>query len=318
MIAPMEGVMDPWIRQILTSFGGVDYCVTEFIRVTHQKLPDHVFYDYAPELKTNSRTLSGTPVYIQLLGSDLNMMAENAFRVSELGAYGIDINFGCPAKTVNRHDGGSVLLKNPERVYQITSAVRKAVPADVQVNAKVRLGYEHKDFHKEIALAAEAGGAGWLTVHARTKVEGYKPPAHWDFIRNMKNAVQIPVIANGEIWNVKDYHQCREVSECDDVMIGRGFMADPLIANKIKGTSTEYIEKANLNQNIFYLKNFVLKYIEICPRKETQFLTGRTKQLVKLLARNEIYFQDLFNKIKVLKTHSEIVSFISDLKNQTD
>ncbi len=321
MIAPMEGVMDPWIREILTSFGSVDFCVTEFIRVTSHVLPDHVFYDYAPELKNNSRTSSGTPVLIQLLGSDLNYMAENAFRASEIGAYGIDINFGCPAKTVNRHDGGSVLLKNPERVFQITSAVRRAVPKHVPVNAKVRLGFEHKDFHKEIALAAQEAGAGWLTVHARTKVEGYKPPAHWDFIRNMKNAVQIPVIANGEIWNVEDYHRCREVSECEDVMIGRGFMAEPLIADRIRKDFLKNDLTKNTNNlkenteadsqtNLFYLKHFILKYIEICPRKETKFLVGRTKQLVKLLSRQNPYFNLLFDKIKVQQKLEDIQNLI--------
>lgn len=302
MIAPMEGVVDPWIREILSSFGNIDYCVTEFIRVTSQIIPDHIFFDYAPELKNNCRTSSGVPVFIQLLGSDLNYMAENAFKASELGAYGIDINFGCPAKTVNRHDGGSVILKNPERVFEITSAVRKAVPKEIQVNAKVRLGYEHKDFHKEIAIAAQEAGAGWLAVHARTKIEGYKPPAHWDFIRNMKKAVNIPVIANGEIWTIEDYHRCREVSECDDVMIGRGFMAEPLLANMIK---------ANIKYSIeglikIYLNDFILKYIQICPRKETMFLVGRTKQLIKLLSRNHPYFGKLFEAIKVLKNLNEI------------
>lgn len=302
MIAPMEGVVDPWIREILTSFGNIDYCVTEFIRVTSQVIPDHIFYDYAPELKNNCRTTSGTPVFIQLLGSDLNYMAENAFKASELGAYGIDINFGCPAKTVNRHDGGSVILKNPERVFEITSAVRKAVPLNIPVNAKVRLGFEHKDFHKEIALAAEEAGAGWLVVHARTKAEGYRPPAHWDFIRNMKNTVNIPVIANGEIWTIEDYHRCREVSECDDVMIGRGFMAEPLLANMIKANINYCIEELIK----IYLNDFILKYIQICPRKETMFLVGRTKQLIKLLSRNHAYFEKLFESIKVLKNLNEI------------
>ncbi len=303
MIAPMEGVVDPWIREILTSFGGIDFCVTEFIRVTSQIVPDHVFYEYAPELRTEGRSSSGTPVFVQLLGSDLNYMAENAFKASELGAYGIDINFGCPAKTVNRNDGGSVILKNPNRVFEITSAVRKAVPKNIQVNAKVRLGFEHKDFHKEIAIAAEEAGAGWLAVHARTKVEGYKPPAHWDFIRSMKNSVKIPVIANGEIWTIDDYHRCREVSECNDVMIGRGLMAEPLLAQMIHGSFD--LQKENLNK--IYLDKFVLKYIEICPRKDTDFLVGRTKQLIKLLARNHEYFKTLFETIKIIRTLNEIV-----------
>lgn len=337
MIAPMEGVVDPWIRQLISSYGGVDYCVTEFVRVTQQIIPDKIFYEYAPELKTESKTLSGTPVFVQLLGSDLNFMAENAAKAVKLGAYGIDINFGCPAKTVNKNDGGSVILKNPERVFQITNAVRQAVPAHIPVNAKVRLGYEHKDFHKEIALAAEEAGAGWLVVHARTKMDGYKPPAYWDFIKSMQSVVNIPVVANGEIWNVPDYHKCREQSGSRDVMIGRGFMAEPLlglmiqqdriISSKEANTFNEGVPTetfASLDSGVtvdlkneqdvikFYLKSFVLKYIEICPKKETNFLVGRSKQLIKLLCRNHPSLNPLFEAIKPCQNFTAIAQKIQE------
>jgi tRNA-dihydrouridine synthase C len=326
MIAPMEGVVDPWIREIISSYGDIDFCVTEFIRVTSQIVPDHVFYDYAPELKTESKTKSGTPVFLQLLGSDLNFMAENAFKAANLGAYGIDINFGCPAKTVNRHDGGSVILKNPERVYQITNAVRNAVPAHIQVNAKVRLGFEHKDFHKEIAQAAEAGGAGWLAVHARTKVDGYKPPAYWTFIKSMKDSVKnMPIIANGEIWNLSDYNRCRKESDCDDVMIGRGLMAEPLLAKLIRKQEhftfegQTYNLKSEADLIYFYLKHFVLKYIEICPRKDTNFLVGRSKQLIKLLGRNHKELNLFFEKIKPCQNFKDIESLIHEyLRNMSE
>lgn len=325
-LAPMEGVVDPWIRQLLTSYGGLDFCVTEFIRVTKQLIPPKVFYDYAPELQTSSKTESGTPVFIQLLGSDLNYMAENAFRAYELGAYGIDINFGCPAKTVNKNDGGSVILKDPERVYKITKAVRDAVPLCTPVNVKVRLGYEHKDFHVEIAQAAESAKAGWIVVHARTKVDGYKPPAYWDFIKNMKANVNTPIIANGEIWNNQDYHKCILESGCKDIMIGRGFMAEPLLAQMIQKTGSYASEQTanydyknerfNLNSEndliYFYIKHFVLEYIKICPKKESRFLVGRSKQLIKLLCRNHKSINLLFDKVKPLQSHLEIKKLLED------
>jgi len=166
LLAPMEGVVDPVLRDLITALGGVDYCVTEFIRVTTNLYPERVFLKYAPELKTGSRTLAGTPVFVQLLGGDPSPVAENAAKVAEMGAYGIDLNFGCPAKTVNRHDGGASLLKNPERVFQMTSAVRRAVPPSVPVTVKVRLGFSHKNDVIEIAQAAESGGGQWLTVPA--------------------------------------------------------------------------------------------------------------------------------------------------------
>lgn len=338
LLAPMEGVVDPWIREILTSYGSIDFCVTEFVRVTHQILPDEIFYKYAPELRNGSLTSNGTPVFLQLLGSDLNYMAENAFKASRLGAYGIDINFGCPAKTVNRHDGGSVILKNPERVYQITKAVRDAVPKDIAVNAKVRLGYEHKDFHKEIAQAAESAGAGWLVVHARTKTEGYTPPAHWSFIKSMKEVVKIPVIANGEIWTAHDYTNCRQESECEDVMIGRGLMADPLLAFKISKKSVppksfddhtkdlktskilQKFNSLNIDNNFletnFIIDEFILRYIDICPKKDTSFLVGRTKQLIRLVSRTHLEFQTLFTTIRTHESLNQIIKAILDFKNQ--
>ena len=115
----MEGVIDHTMRQLLTEQGGYDRCVTEFVRVTNQLLPERVFLRYCQELASGGKTKSGTPVYVQLLGGQPSVMAENGQRVAEMGAPGIDINFGCPAKMVNRNDGGSVILREPERVFAI-------------------------------------------------------------------------------------------------------------------------------------------------------------------------------------------------------
>ena len=112
-LAPMEGVVDPVIRALYSKIGGYDQFVTEFVRVTDKLLPDKVFFRYAPELKTSGRTAEGVPVYVQILGGKAEWMAENAAAVARLGAPGLDINFGCPAKTVNRHDGGASLLQKP-------------------------------------------------------------------------------------------------------------------------------------------------------------------------------------------------------------
>src|SRR5690554_1666418 len=104
-------------------------------------------------------------------------MADNAARAAELGAPAIDINFGCPAKTVNRHGGGAVLLDEPEQVYQVVAAVRRAVPAQIPVSAKMRLGNLDGELARDNARGIEAAGAAWLTVHGRTKSQGYRPPA---------------------------------------------------------------------------------------------------------------------------------------------
>ena len=109
-LAPMEGVTDWAMRDLLTEVGGIDQCVTEFLRITDTLMPPSVFEKNCPELKTGSRTRSGTPVFIQLLGGQAEPLAMDAARAVDLGALGIDLNFGCPAPTVNRHDGGATLL----------------------------------------------------------------------------------------------------------------------------------------------------------------------------------------------------------------
>lgn len=229
----MEGLVDETMRRLLTSVGGIDWCVSEFVRVNSTLLPKHVFLRIAPELAHGSVTPCGTPMRLQLLGSDPACVADNAAFAAELGAPVVDLNFGCPAKTVNQSRGGAVLLKEPELLHAIVSAVRRALPPQVPVTAKMRLGFEHPDDAVTCAQALADGGAASLVVHARTKVDGYKPPAYWHRIRAIRDAVRIPVFANGEVWTVDDWRRCRAESGVDDVMLGRGLIARPDLARQI-------------------------------------------------------------------------------------
>jgi tRNA-dihydrouridine synthase C len=230
LLAPMEGLLDHTLRDILTRVGGIDRCVSEFIRVTGTLLPERVFTRVVPELLTGGRTSAGVPVRAQLMGSDPACLAENAARLAGLGPAGIDLNFGCPAQVVNRHGGGAALLQDPELLCRIVTAVRRAVPAAMPVSAKMRLGYADDTRAEECAQAIEAGGACELVVHARTKVHGYRPPAYWERVADVRCAVRLPVVANGEIWSVADARRCRALSGCDALMLGRGMVCDPGLA----------------------------------------------------------------------------------------
>lgn len=234
ILAPMEGVVDHHMRNFLTGLGGIDGCVTEFVRVNDQVLPPKVFLRLAPEISQNCLTAYGVPVKVQLLGGSPDFMAINAQGAMRAGARSIDINFGCPAKTVNRHEGGACLLRQPDRVHAIVRAVRDALPASIPVSAKIRLGYEDRSTYLENAVAIAEAGASELTVHARSKADGYKPPAYWHYIREIRQRVDLTVVANGEVWNLDDYKRCREESGCDDVMLGRGLLAHPDLARQIK------------------------------------------------------------------------------------
>ena len=145
-------------------------------------------------------------------------------------AWEFDLNFGCPAKTVNRHRGGAVLLDEPELIGQIVSAVRRAVPANVPVSAKMRLGFNDDSTAEECALALEAGGASEIVVHARTKAQGYRPPAYWGRVADVRQAVRVPVVVNGEIWNVEDAQAAVAQSGCSALMLCRGIVARPALA----------------------------------------------------------------------------------------
>ena len=189
LLAPMEGVLDSLVRELLTEVNDYDLCVTEFLRVVDMLLPVKSFFRLCPELHNQSRTSSGTLVRIQLLGQYPEWLAENAARAVELGSYGVDLNCGCPSKLVNGSGGGATLLKDPELIYRGAKAMREAVPAHLPVTVKVRLGWDSDARQFEIADAVQQAGATELVVHGRTKEDGYK--AEQTFSNVSQKALQI-------------------------------------------------------------------------------------------------------------------------------
>ncbi|HWV15402.1 MAG TPA: tRNA-dihydrouridine synthase [Cellvibrio sp.] len=304
MLAPMEGVVEHHVRDILTRIGGLDGCVTEFVRVTDQKLPYRVFYKYAQELESGCKTPNGTPVKVQLLGSKPEPMAINALELVNYGAKAIDLNFGCPAKTVNAHEGGACLLRSPNRVHDIIKAVRDAVPRHIPVSAKIRLGYEDRSSYLDNACAVEAAGADELTVHARSKADGYKPPAYWHYIADIKAKLKIPVIANGEIWTVEDYLRCREQSQCEDVMLGRSLLACPDLARQIKahlaGEEYQPLSWLQICQMLFAY------YQQTVPLYHEKNCGNRVKQWLMYLSRQYPQAGVFFEQVKRKSTPLEI------------
>lgn len=237
LLAPMEGLLDHMLRDVLTRVGGIDRCVSEFIRVTDTLMPNRVFTRIVPELLSGGMTPAGIPVRAQLLGSDPVCMAENAAKLAALGPAGIDLNFGCPAKSVNRHRGGAVLLDEPELIAEIVAAVRRAMPPGMPLSAKMRLGYMDASRTLECAQAMVDAGAEELVIHARTKADGYKPPAYWERIAEVRAALKVTVVANGEVWTPADAQACLAQSGCDALMLGRGMVADPGLALAIRRPS---------------------------------------------------------------------------------
>ncbi|MEO8409525.1 MAG: tRNA-dihydrouridine synthase family protein [Propionivibrio sp.] len=309
-LAPMEGLADCVLRDVLTRAGGYDVVVSEFIRVSGSLLPPRTFRRVCPELAHGSRTPAGTPVLVQLLGSDPGCLAENAAQLAALHPAGIDLNFGCPAPTVNRHGGGAMLLDDPELLARITAAVRRAVPATIPVSAKMRLGISDTSKALACAHALEASGIAALVVHARTRDDGYRPPAHWEWVARIREHVVIPVIANGDVWTPADYERCRLITGCDEVMIGRGAVADPFLARRIKarsGGEQAVGRTADWRELQPLLGEF---WAQVQARVDPRHAPGRLKLWLNALRQTLIEAEALYWAIRPLRGVAEVAQVL--------
>ena len=297
ILAPMEGLADDILRGVLTRAGRYDWCVTEFVRVTGTLLPRKRFTRVSPELLNGARTAAGTPVRVQLMGSDPACLAENAARLAELAPAGIDLNFGCPAPLVNRHRGGAALLNEPELLHDIAAAVRSAVPPGLTFSAKMRLGIDDTARALDCARALADGGAQELVVHARTKSDGYRPQVRWEWVARIREAVAVPVIANGEVWNVAGWRAIRAATGCDDVMLGRGAVADPFLAERICGARAELPDEYDWRA----LQPLIADYwSQVLEKLVPRHAPGRLKQWLGLLRRRYAGAETLYRRVREL------------------
>jgi len=297
VLAPMEGVINAAMREFLTSMGGYARCVTEFVRVTNVLLPERVFYRLCPELQQNGLTSSGVPVFVQLLGSNPTVLADNAARAETLGAPGVDLNFGCPAKTVNNSMGGSILLREPDRVGAIVSMVRRTLSSSVPLTVKIRLGYDNAEALSDIVAAVREAGADELAIHARTKFDGYKPPAFWQTVEPVtkySTDVQATRI-NGEIWTVADAKQARAQSGCQTLMLGRGALAAPDLARRIMADDVAAQPMA-----WSLLQPFIYQQFKRYDTHSPRHIGNRTKQWLAYLKRTYPEATELFARIRTL------------------
>ncbi|MFV2055293.1 MAG: tRNA dihydrouridine synthase [Thiohalomonadales bacterium] len=304
ILAPMEGVIDQHMREALTAVGGYTQCATEFIRVVDYLLPDKVFYRLCPELHAQGKTKSGTPVIVQLLGANPEMMAANAVRAVELGAPSIDLNFGCPAKCVTKKNGGAYLLRQPQAIHQIVKSVRTAVRDDISVSAKIRLGFDDTNLALENALAVQSAGANYITVHARTKKDAYRHPARWEWLAKIREVLTIPIVANGDINSVEDYRRCKQISGCEHYMIGRGAVSRPDLARQIRqyqqGTDIDALTWPEIQALVLDLSKSMQTNVK------HRYVSGRIKQWLAMLKKEYHEAQHCFEQIRRLSTPQEI------------
>jgi tRNA-dihydrouridine synthase C len=314
VLAPMEGVTDPPMRALLSELGGFTFCVAEFLRISHAVPGARVFQKHVPELLQGGRTCTGVPIQVQLLGGEAGMLAEAALVAIRAGARAVDLNFGCPSRTVNRHDGGATLLQYPDRIREIVAAVRAAVPGHLPVSAKLRLGWDNiQAIHVNADRAAE-GGANWITVHARTKTQGYRPPAYWKPLGEVRARLHIPVVANGEIWTIDDLRKCRDETACQHFMLGRGALADPALGGKaarelgVRGaTLVQPPARAETEW-----KPLILRYAELCSTfgLPSFYILSRVKQWLRMI--NHDGKSAWFDELKGCQELGELLNWLSE------
>jgi tRNA-dihydrouridine synthase C len=306
VLAPLEGVIDHLVRQLLTELGGYDLCITEFMRVSDTFMPERSFYKLCPELYHGGKTPSGVPIRMQLLGQNAQLMSVHANRAIELGSHGIDLNLGCPSKMVNSNKGGAVLLKEPEVIHQLVKMMRSAIPQDQIFSVKIRLGWDDPVEVNEISDAIISAGANELTIHARTKVDGYKKEAiKWDAIAPIAKRDEITLTANGEIWTGQDAINCREVTGCANLMLGRGALAMPNLAAVIKNNE----QPMNYPQLLQLLSRYTTFEVE---GDKGLYYPNRMKQWLVYLRQQFPEAKELFGAIRTLNKTPDVVNVLNN------
>ena len=223
-LAPMAGVADRAMREICVQYGA-GFTVGELTSARGVMQGD----------KKSSRLLEcfGDEVCAsQLFGRDPEIMAQAALRAEEFNPHFIDINMGCPAPKVAGHGGGSALMKEPKLAAKIVEEVVKK--ASVPITVKIRAGWDDDCLNAvELSKMCEAAGASAITVHGRTRKQMYAPPVNYDIIRDVKSALKIPVIANGDVCDAESAKFMYEYTGCDYVMVGRGAQGNPFVFDEI-------------------------------------------------------------------------------------
>jgi tRNA-dihydrouridine synthase B len=238
LLAPMDGYSDWPFRSLCRALGSA-MSYTEFVKVekvlSRSKQVRKKFH-YEPDER---------PVVFQLYGDDPDLILEAALRVREWGPDIIDINMGCPAKSVADRGAGVGMMRTP---LKIARTFRKLTAAlDVPVTGKMRLGWESNKNYRLIARIVEENGGSLIAVHGRTKEQNYSGRADWDAVAEVKSAVKIPVIGSGDIRRVADIAQMRSYTGCDAVMVGRGALANPWI---FSGIDREQVPPAQVRATV--------------------------------------------------------------------
>lgn len=306
VLAPMAGISNSAFRRIAKEMG-VGLVVAEMVS------DKAIFYGSKKTIDMLYMKEEERPISQQIFGSDKDSFVYAAKYILEtMKPDIIDINMGCPVpKVATRAQAGSALLKNPDKVYKIVKAVVDAV--NVPVTVKIRSGWDEKSINAvEIAKVIEKAGASAITVHPRTRSQGYSGKADWNIIKQVKDAVNIPVIGNGDIKSCYDAKRMLDETNCDAVMIGRGLLGNPwLIRDCIDYLNNKKIKEVSILDRL----NMVLKhfnYLLEFKEEKIAVLEMRTQVCYYLKGISKEYKQ----KFMQINSKEEFIKLVGEVKNE--
>lgn len=307
VLAPMAGICNSAFRRIVKEMG----CGLIYAEMVSDKA---VFYSNKKTLDMLYMTDFERPISQQIFGSDKeSFVAAAKFIYENMHPDIIDINMGCPVpKVALRSQAGSALLKNPEKIREIVSAVVESVP--IPVTVKIRSGWDQASINAvNVARICEEAGASAICVHPRTRSQGYSGKADWSIIKQVKDAVKIPVIGNGDILSMDDALRMINETHCDAIMIGRGVLGNPWLIKEV----VEYIENG-----IRILPPTNIDKIDMCLKHISYLTEIKDEKIVVLEIRNHISWylkglknaNDIKNKIFLTKNINDIIRILEDYK----
>ena len=318
ILAPMAGVTDYSFRKIARRFGA-DLCVTEMVSAKA------IYYEDKKTATLIYTAEDDTPYSIQIFGHEPEIMKNAAYLLSR-GLYNpekidtpsgiltplpvaIDINMGCPVKKITSNGEGSALMKNPKLCSEIISACVDG--SCLPVTVKIRAGWDKDSINcVEIAKIAEASGASAICVHGRTREQMYEPTADWSYIKAVKDSVKIPVIANGDIFSVKDAKDVLEITGADSLMIGRGALGNPFIFSEIKAI---FENKSYTPPTIFEKMEVAISQVEsMVKEKGERVAIAEARKHLSWYLKGEKGCASIRNQINQANTLEEINHIINE------
>lgn len=311
VLAPMAGICNSSFRRICKKMG----CGLIYAEMVSDKA---IFYNNQKTLDMLQMTEEERPIVQQIFGSDKESFVEAAKYIYKVMKPDIiDINMGCPVpKVALRSQAGAALLKNPEKIKEIVSAVVKSIP--IPVTVKIRSGWDKNSINAvEVAKICEEAGASAICVHPRTRSQGYSGKADWNIIKMVKENVNIPVIGNGDIKDIYSAKKMLEETNCDAIMIGRGVLGNPWLIKQIKF----YIEE---NKIIDLPTN--IEKIDMCIDHLNLLLEIKDQKVAALEIRNHIGWylkgiknsNEIKNKVYQTKEISDIIDILNTYKKEIE